>query len=306
LKDYIKKDSFYAISRIIFELTLSGVTRREIAEKCNFSQMTVGKVVALLEAKGLVSQLRAETSKGRHAQLVIPSQKIRYLTVNTTDSEWTAYLTDFGGNVTLRKSAPLDPSMSYKDNFHNILRDLTYAAEPRDAAVFAAIVRHFSPEEDISDISLPTNCEYLLSTEHTELVKRHVSRRFRRYNSLYVGIFRSSCSLMIFEKSKLHAFSSFEISDLDADESKTQILHRTEELLSSISFLPDTLIFESEALTKVFAKSLYERVKDSLFEKLPSMCRSYEYENMRFSDEEALFELRKQTAHTVTDMFYNE
>ena len=306
MKNYIKKESFYAISRIIFELTSSGVSRREIAEKCRFSQMTAGKVVALLEEKGLIAQIRAEHSKGRHAQLVIPSQKIRYLTVNISDAEWTAYLTDFGGSIISSKCATIDPSMSYKDNFHNILRDLTYTAEPRDAIVFAAIARNFSTEEDISDIALPTNCAYLLNTEHSELVKKHVSRRFRRHNSLYVGIFRSSCSLMIFEKSKLHASSSFEISDLDADESKTQILHRTEELLSAIPFLPDTLIFESEALTKVFAKSLYERVKDSLFEKLPSMCRSYEYENMRFSNEEALFELRKQTAHTVTDMFYNE
>ena len=306
MKDYIKKESFYAISRIIFELTSSGVSRREIAERCSFSQMTAGKVVALLEEKGLVSQMRAEHSKGRHAQLVIPSPKIRYLTVNATDSEWTAYLTDFSGSIISSKCATIDPSMSYKDNFHNILRDLTYTAESHDAIVFAAIARNFSTEEDILDIALPQSCAHLLNTEHSELVKKHVSRRFRRYNSLYVGIFRHSCSIMIFKKSRLVAVFPFEINDIDADESRSQILCRIEELLSSTSFSPDTLIFESEALTKVFARSLCARVKDSLFEKLPSMCRSYEYENMRFSNEEALFALRKQTAHTVTDMFYNE
>ena len=75
LKDYIKKESFYAISRIIFELTVSGVSRKEIAERCNFSQMTAGKVVSLLAQKGLISQTRSERSKGRHAQLVAPSDR---------------------------------------------------------------------------------------------------------------------------------------------------------------------------------------------------------------------------------------
>jgi DNA-binding GntR family transcriptional regulator len=59
LKNYIKKESFYAIARLIFECAEDGISRREIAERCRFSPMTVGKVVAILEQKGLVAQIRA-------------------------------------------------------------------------------------------------------------------------------------------------------------------------------------------------------------------------------------------------------
>ena len=306
LKDYIKKESFYAISRLVFELTVSGVSRREIAERCNFSQMTVGKVISRLAEKGLVSQIRAEHSKGRHAQLVTPSGKIRYLLANVSQTRWTASLTDFKGDTVFRKSSTLDPSMSYKDNFQDILHGTLRANVAPDGIVFASLVREFTPEEDISEIALPRSCTHLLSTEQGELVKRHVSRRFRRYNSIYIGIFGKECSLMIFEKSKLLASVSFEINELDSGEAQDYLLHRTKELLSSHSFSPDTLVFESGAVASVFANAIYDKIKNSLDEKGYSLPRTVKYEDMRFSNEEALFLLRKQTAHTVTDMFYNE
>ena len=196
--------------------------------------------------------------------------------------------------------------MSYKDNFQDILHGTLRANVAPDGIVFASLVREFTPEEDISEIALPRSCTHLLSTEQGELVKRHVSRRFRRYNSIYIGIFGKECSLMIFEKSKLLASVSFEINELDSGEAQDYLLRRAKELLSSHSFSPDTLVFESGAVASVFANAIYDKIKNSLDEKGYSLPRTVKYEDMRFSNEEALFLLRKQTAHTVTDMFYNE
>ena len=306
MKDYIKKESFYAISRIIFELTVSGVSRKEIADRCNFSQMTAGKVVSLLAQKGLVSQTRSERSKGRHAQLVAPSDKIRYLILDVSDTKWTARLIDFKGETVFRQGSTLDPSMSYKDNFQSILHRALRASATPDEIVFASIVRNFTPNEDVSDISLPRTCVCLFNTERKELVKRHVSRRFRRYNSLYIGIFGKEALLMLFEKSKLVDCVCFEIDGLYSYDTQAELLRRAENVLSSCASSPDTLIFESGAIPPASANAFYEELKASLNEKGYFLPRTVKYENMIFSNEEALLHLRKQTARTVTDMFYNE
>ena len=306
MKDYIKKESFYAISRYVFEVTKCGVSRRNIADQCGFSKMTVGKVFSRLAEKGLITQIRAPHSKGRHAQLVIPSDRIRYLIINASDRNWISYLTDFKGSMIPQRSSLLDPSMSYKDNFQMMVCDAISSFAVSDSIMFIALIRDFTPEEDISGIALPRSCSHLLNVERTELVKRHISRYYRRYNSLYVYISGKECLIMVFEKSRILASVTFETDVFRTEECKNEFLHRIEEILSAHSISPDTLIFESGAVASVFANDLYNKLKTSFTEKGYSLSRAKIYEDMGFSNEEALLNLRKQTTHTVTDMFYGE
>ena len=304
MKNYIKKESFYAISRLIFECAEGGISRREIAERCRFSPMTVGKVVAILEQKGLVAQIRAEHSKGRHAMLAIPSEKIAYLFLNVSDTEWTAHLADFKGECTLRQSSPTDPTVSHKDNVERILRAILCSEEAKSRTVFAALINDLSQKEDSSFSSLPSGCSYLLTADRADLVKSRVSRQLRRYNSIYVGFSQKECTLRLFRKSSPLASVSFGIDTLDGN-FEEYISARSKELSSSVGVAPDTLIIESGVLSTALSSALHERIAAALKEALPSIRRSYEYADTGFANGEALLILKKQTAHTVTDMFYN-
>ena len=303
MKDHIKKESFYAIARLIFECAEGGISRREISERCSFSLMTVGKTVALLEEKGLVSQSRAEHSKGRHASLVFPSEKIAYLLLNVSDTEWTAHLVNFKGERTLRQGSPTDPTLSRKDNDEKVLCDVVRREKSADRIIFAALTREISQKEDSSLPALPGGCSYLFVADRTELVKRRVSRQLRRYNSLYVGFSQRECTLCLFEKSSPLASVSFSIDTLDANFEKYLSI-RAKELILSEGVAPDTLVVESNTADTALSSAVRKRLETALKKSLPSIRRSYEYADASFSDGEALLILRKQTAHTVTDMFY--
>jgi hypothetical protein len=111
---------------------------------------------------------------------------------------------------------------------------------------------------------------------------------------------------MAFKKSKILACESFEINVFDFNEIQNGILLRVEALSADKAFSPDTLIFESEAIPNATANALYTKLKRSLDQNGYSMPRSARYEAMGFSNEESILLLRRQTAHTVTDMFYAE
>lgn len=96
--DNIRRESVRKIFSLVCER--DGLSRAEIAKQSGISLMTVGKIIAALEQRGLIEQRKQKLGKaGRRASCVFVNRDICFVLINVEKGICRAYHADLGLNA---------------------------------------------------------------------------------------------------------------------------------------------------------------------------------------------------------------
>ena len=100
-------------------------SRKDIAERCSLSEVTVGKIASALCSHGLLNSEKLPVGRGRHTDFFTPSSSICALVIKVRDKSLHATLFDLSENVIFELFRPINSSLSYEDSIASFCREIS-------------------------------------------------------------------------------------------------------------------------------------------------------------------------------------
>lgn len=101
------------------------ISRKEVAEICSLSEVTVGKVSSALCEKGLLKSEKHPVGRGRHTDFFSPSDFVYALIISVGEENISAVLFDLSGNAAFEFSRALNQAISYEASADGFCRELS-------------------------------------------------------------------------------------------------------------------------------------------------------------------------------------
>lgn len=112
----------------ILRCLLSGrsISRKEVAQACSLSEVTVGKVSSVLCEQGFLQSERLPVGSGRHTEFFTPSDILRALVLFVDEESLSATMLDLSGNTVFEMTRELSVAIPYEKEADDFCSDLSY------------------------------------------------------------------------------------------------------------------------------------------------------------------------------------
>ena len=245
-------------------LSSAGITRGELAAKCNVSAMTAGKVVGAMLDAGYVT-VEPEVSKhGRTTEFIYPSERFSFLIFEIGERAMSAEIYDARENTLLGYTEPRNASLDATTDaaaFVSLVNEQLEDIE--DTYLLSALLYHQSVNIDMSAPPLGDIAIFKESTDAAALYARNV---YPTECIAFVGANGGADISIISDGNAVRGKSASHNQRQPEPSSELEMLDALSLRLSRLfSFLlPDKVIIDSRSLhlSRRFSAELYELLEE--------------------------------------------
>jgi len=273
-------------------LSCEAVTRAEIAEICNVSTATVGKVITKLTEAGILSCEKQSLGVGPHTEILSPSQKIKTIFLHLGRKRIALTICNSRQDIILERSESVDESIPYESNLTALAmsaydelkailsNSICCVAVAFDKKSFESAAKSLDLvfENFSIDFSMPYN-DYL-----KHFIGKHTDKSIifvRVSDTIDISLI---CGDRVFSsENQISAHTGDHIGTLDLSSAVFNIADTIAPLLKILT--PDKIILESDTLPidDIFISALNTKIKERAANHGDFIPNIYDSESLRLA-----------------------